>query len=93
MRIPVSAVTILTLVFATQHAKSQSLPVAHAAVEAFERVLSADPAHARAHFWLGKSYHSAGDYEKGKEYLQKFIEMAPDDPEVPGAREMLSYLE
>ena len=64
-----------------------------AAVEAFERVLSADPQHARGHYQLGRAYLSAGDMENGKLYLQKFIEMAPDDPEVPGAKEMLSYLE
>ncbi len=66
---------------------------AEAAVAAFERVLSADPTHARAHYQLGRSLLSAGDYEQAKVYLEKFIEMAPDDPEVAGAREMLSYLE
>jgi tetratricopeptide (TPR) repeat protein len=66
---------------------------AQEAVAAFERVLSADPEHARAHYQLGRAYLSAGDYEKAKQYLQRFIEMAPEDPEVPSAREMLSYLD
>jgi tetratricopeptide (TPR) repeat protein len=66
---------------------------AQEAVAAFERVLSADPEHARAHYQLGRAYLSAGEYEKAKQYLQRFIEMAPEDPEVPSAREMLSYLD
>ena len=63
------------------------------AVSAFERVISADPEHARAYYQLGRSYLSAGDYEKGKQFLERFIEMAPNDPEVEGAREMLAYLD
>ena len=66
---------------------------AQAAVEAFERVLTADPGHPRAHYQLGRAYLGAGDYEKGKEYLLRFIEMAPDDPEVAAAKEMLAYLD
>ena len=63
------------------------------AVEAFERVLAAAPEHARAHYQLGRAYLSAGDYEKGKQYLQLFIDMAPEDPEVQNARSMISGLE
>ena len=66
---------------------------AQGAVEAFERVLSADPTHARAHYQLGRACLSAGDYDRGKELLEKFIEMAPDDPEVESAKSMLSYLD
>ena len=66
---------------------------AQAAVEAFERVLSAAPDHARAHYQLGRAYLSAGDYEKGRQYLERFIEMAPSDPEVEGAKAMLAYLD
>lgn len=66
---------------------------AQGAVEAFKRVLSANPEHARAHYQLGRAYLSAGDYEQGKLYLEKFIEMAPEDPEVEGAKEMLAYLD
>ena len=67
--------------------------VTRTAEDAFERVLSADPTHARARYHLGRAYLSAGDYELGKQYLQEFIEMAPDDPEVENARSMLSYLD
>ena len=66
---------------------------ADGAVSAFERVISADPERARAYYQLGRSYLSAGDYEKGKQFLERFIEMAPDDPEAEGAKEMLAYLD
>ncbi len=57
---------------------------------AFHKVLELDPENARAHYSLGKIYASI-DTGKAKEHLRKFIEMAPDDPEVGTAKEMLSY--
>ena len=64
-----------------------------AAIEAFHRVLAAAPDHARAYYELGRSYLSAGDVGKAKEALEKFLEMAPNDPEAPSAEEMLGYLD
>lgn len=64
-----------------------------AAVEAFQRVLSADPSNARAYYEIGRAYLSAGDMAKAKESLETFLEMAPNDPEAPSAEEMLGYLE
>ena len=63
------------------------------AVAEFEKVLEVDPSHTRAHYRLGLSYISLGDNYKAKQPLPKFIEMAPDDPEVAAARDMLGYLE
>jgi tetratricopeptide (TPR) repeat protein len=63
------------------------------AIEAFERVLAADPEYARAHYQLGRVFLSAGDLPRAKTELETFIAMAPDDPEVPVAQEMLKYLE
>ena len=63
------------------------------AIEAFERVLAADPEYARAHYQLGRVFLSAGDMARAKTELETFIAMAPDDPEVPVAQEMLSYLD
>ena len=54
------------------------------------KVLELDPEMARAHYTLGKIYAST-DTHKAKEHLRKFIEMAPDDPEVASAKEMISY--
>lgn len=63
------------------------------AAEAFQRVLGADPDHARSHYQLARCYLSTNRMEEAKQHLERFLEMAPDDPEAPTAREMLSYLE
>ena len=62
-----------------------------AAIAEFERVIEIDPENALAHFRLGVC-HAAGNAEKAREHLQKFIEMEPDNPEVATAKDMLSYL-
>ena len=54
------------------------------------KVLELDPDMARAHYTLGKVYAST-DTAKAKEHLQKFIELAPEDPEVETAKAMISY--
>ncbi len=54
------------------------------------KVLEIDPEMARAHYTLGLIYAS-DDTAKAKQHLEKFISMAPDDPEVAGAKEMMSY--
>lgn len=64
-----------------------------AAQQAFERVVSLDPDRARAYYYLGLCHLNGGESEQAKQNLSKFIEMAPDDPEVAAAKEMLSYLE
>ncbi len=57
---------------------------------ALHKVLELDPQMARAHYDLGKIYASS-DTAKAREHLEKFIAMAPDDPEVATAKEMLAY--
>ncbi|MDX1643602.1 MAG: tetratricopeptide repeat protein [Thermoanaerobaculia bacterium] len=66
---------------------------AEEAVEAFQRVLRADPDHPRANYQLGRCYLSLNRLEEARTHLERFVELAPDDPEAPSAREMLSYLE
>ena len=63
-----------------------------AAVQALEQAVQAKPDHARAHYWLGLSYANAGDNAKAKQHLQKFVELAPDDPEAGSAKEMIAYM-
>jgi tetratricopeptide (TPR) repeat protein len=63
------------------------------ALESFRRVLEIDPDHPRAHYQLGLSYASLGEHDLARAALQRFIELAPDDPEVASAREMIRYLE
>ena len=63
-----------------------------AAKELFERVLAIDPDHARAHYHLGLVYAGLGDTAKAKELLTQFVELAPNDPDAPTAREMINSL-
>ena len=63
------------------------------AIAAFDRVLFAVPDHPRAHYMLGRAWASENDLEKARSYLSRFIELAPDDPEVEAARSMLEYLQ
>ncbi len=44
----------------------------------------------RVHYLLGQIYAST-DTAKAKVHLQKFLELAPDDPEAGMARDMLQY--
>lgn len=60
------------------------------AQEALKRVLALRPDFARGHYTLGLTY-TATDPELAKKHLQQFIELAPDDPEVPAAKEILAY--
>lgn len=62
-----------------------------AARKNLEVVLSIDPDHARSHFLLGKIY-AGSDPAQAKEHLQRFLELAPDDPEAPTAEAMLEYM-
>ena len=62
------------------------------AKEQFERILEIDPEHARTHYRLGVCHASAQENADAKEHLKRFIELAPDDPEVQVAKEMLGYL-
>lgn len=61
------------------------------AIAALEKILERKPDMARAHYTLGLCYASS-DQAKAKTHFLKFLELAPDDPEAPTAREMLSYL-
>jgi tetratricopeptide (TPR) repeat protein len=58
----------------------------------FEQVLGADPNHAKAHYLLGLVFVNEANNAKAAEHLQKFIELAPDDPDAATAKEMLQYL-
>ncbi len=54
------------------------------------KVLELFPDMARAHYTLGLTYASS-DTAKARKHLERFIELAPDDPEVAAAKEMMSY--
>jgi tetratricopeptide (TPR) repeat protein len=59
---------------------------------AFEQALAANPDHARAHYMLALCLVNAGQSAAAKEHLQKFLELAPEDPDAGTAREMLEYV-
>ena len=58
----------------------------------FERLLAVDSEHPRAHYMIGMIYASESSNDKAKEHFEKFIELAPNDPEAATAQEMLKYL-
>jgi tetratricopeptide (TPR) repeat protein len=62
------------------------------ATQAFQKVLEMKPGHARAHYMLGLCYVNQGDSAKAREYLSKFIQLAPNDPDAKTAKEMLQSL-
>lgn len=62
------------------------------AKSAFERVLASDPNHAKANYMMGLVHANAGETAKAKEFLAKFVKLAPNDPDAPAAKEMLEYL-
>jgi tetratricopeptide (TPR) repeat protein len=62
------------------------------ATSAFEVVLAAKPDHGRAHYFYALCLF-ASDQQKAGEHLRKFIELAPEDPDVAVAKEMLSYIQ
>ena len=62
------------------------------AAASFEKVLEIDPDHPRAHYRLGVCHVGAGDNAAAKEHLQRFLELAPEDPEASVANDMLRYL-
>jgi tetratricopeptide (TPR) repeat protein len=59
---------------------------------ALEQALQANPNHARAHYYLGLCFVNTGEKAQAKEHLEKFIELAPDDPEAATAKDMIQYL-
>jgi tetratricopeptide (TPR) repeat protein len=56
-----------------------------------QEAVEADDNHAKAHYLLGLTLFSTGDSEGAKAHLQRFLELAPDDPDAATAREMLAY--
>jgi tetratricopeptide (TPR) repeat protein len=61
--------------------------------ERFEKVLLVEPNRAQAHYLLGLVYLGEDNKEKTQEHLQRFIELAPDDPDVAAAKDILAYIQ
>lgn len=54
-------------------------------------VIKADPDLARARLMLGMALFNTGREDEGRPHLERFIELAPDDPDAEIARGLLSF--
>ena len=64
-----------------------------AAAKIYRQVLDLQPDNAGAHYKLGLALLSAEDTTTARGHLERFLELAPDHPEAPAARDMLTYLQ
>lgn len=64
-----------------------------AAVALAKQALAIDPELAKAYYFLGLDHLSKSKNAEARQALERFIELAPDDPEAATAREMLGYIE
>ena len=58
----------------------------------FEQLLTLDPNYSDAFYQLGIIFIGLGETEKAKEFLQKFIEMDPENKRASLAKEILKSL-
>jgi Tfp pilus assembly protein PilF len=58
----------------------------------FRKVLEVDPDYPWANYLLGLVLMGEGANDEAIVYLNRFVELAPDDPEAPSARELATYL-
>ena len=58
----------------------------------FGKLLEVDPNHATAHYYLGLIYVGEGANDEAKKHLERFVQLAPDDPEVATASELITFL-
>jgi tetratricopeptide (TPR) repeat protein len=62
------------------------------AKERYGKVLEVNPNRARAHYYLGLMYVSDGANDLAIDHLQKFLTIAPDDPDAATAAELVEFL-
>jgi len=62
------------------------------AKERFDDVLAIDPSHAKSHYFLGLILMREGAKQEAKRHLERFLELAPDDPNAATARDALAYV-
>ena len=58
----------------------------------FGKVLEVDPNHPWANYLLGLVLMGEGNNQEAISYLERFIQLAPDDPEAPSAQDLVTYL-
>lgn len=62
------------------------------AVADLQQNLQIDPNHPESHYLLGLCYINLEQNDKAKEHFSRFLELAPNNPNAPTAKEMLSFL-
>ena len=62
------------------------------AKEALGKALELDPNHARSHYLLGLILMREGAKEEARSHLERFLELAPNDPDAATAKDALKYL-
>jgi Tfp pilus assembly protein PilF len=78
---------ILRLAFEAYDANQLAL-----AEERFLKALEIDPNYPQAYYYLGVIDTSQGAMADARKHLERFLKLAPNDPEADSAREMLRYL-
>ncbi|MCP4661310.1 MAG: tetratricopeptide repeat protein [bacterium] len=63
------------------------------AIAELERAMELDPNKVKGHYFLGLCFVNVNEQAKAKEHLQKFVELAPDDPDAEAAKAMIAYLQ
>lgn len=56
------------------------------------RYLAIDPEHPHANYYLGLVCFEEGEKEEAIRHLQRFVELAPNDPEAGSAAELVRFL-
>jgi len=62
------------------------------AKERFRHVLEIDPMHARSHYFLGLILMRDGAKQEAKTHFERFLELAPDDPDTAAVRDALRVM-
>ena len=58
-----------------------------------QKLVEIQPDHAKGHYMLGLVLASESDNAGAKAMFERFLELAPNDPGAPTAKEMLNYLD
>jgi Tfp pilus assembly protein PilF len=62
------------------------------AKKGFARVLEIQPAHARANYFMGLILMREGNKPAARRHLERFLELAPGDPDAGTARDAVAFL-
>ncbi len=81
----VEAFSVGEIYFSTQHADE--------AIKYFQLAIQIKPAWSKPYYKLGLVYVQKGDYANALECLNKFVEIDPQNPEVPSVKGMISAVE